>query len=172
VYNETAVGMKKTPPPTQLSGIFSERERSDSKCGKLVLDEGEEQMIFGLINEIDSVDEETLESPYNLVVIKKQTNGEYSQFQEEVKRINSNKCDCSYVDNLTRKNGWTVYWQKTDCEIDSDCSRIPPDGCTAERIIHRISQLWFPFLFFGLPVLILVIGAIAGIRFIQSRRKR
>ena len=99
------------------------------------------------------------------IKIEKQTNAEYSEFQNEIEKVNSAVCDCSRIYLHERQGVWTMYSQG----VKDSCG----DPCYGQYLPLYCPNAYFQHL--G-PLLIVACGIIAGsfflFRKIKKREKR
>ena len=129
----------------------------DKLCPDFSLTETDKEIIFESL--------ELLKSDYRYTHIEKQTDEEYSEFQKEMKNVNSAICDCSKIVFHERKGVWTIYTNdyKDSCSFSPACYQ-PPFYCP--------NSMYFTSILFLVVVGIIIIGIITGIIFFIKKRKK
>ena len=129
----------------------------DKVCPDFSLTETDKEIIFESL--------EILKSDYRYTHIEKQTDEEYSEFQKEMKNVNSAICDCSKIVFHERKGVWTIYTNdfKDSCSFSPACYQ-PPFYCP--------NSMYFTPILFLVVVGIIIIGIVTGIIFFIKKRKK
>ena len=104
-------------------------------------------------------------SDYGYTHIEKQTDEEYSEFQKEMKKVNTAICDCSKITFHERKGVWTIYTNdfKDSCSFSTACYQ-PPFYCP--------NSMYFSPILFLIGTGIILVGIVVGIIFFIKRHKR
>ena len=134
-----------------------DKSNIDKICPDFSLTETDKEIIFESL--------EKLKSAYGYTHIEKQTDEEYSAFQNEMKKVNSAICDCSKINFHERKGIWTIYTDsfKDSCSFSTACYQ-PPFYCQ--------NSMYFTPILFLVGVVIIMIGIITGIIFFIKKRKK
>lgn len=148
--------------------INNKTESRYVNCDNLILSENDQQIFRNVINQFNKQ-----YYGFASVNIEKQSDSEYANFQNQVDKINADKCDCERYDNVTRYDDWTIYVKSEECGRDTFCQVIPPEGCF-NRLTYDL--LWRnPFVllipFFVVPVAV-IIGIVFLIRFLIKKPRK
>jgi len=136
-------------------------------CNNLILSESDQQIFRNVINQFNKQF-----YVFASINIERQYNSEYLNFQNQIQKVNSDKCDCERYNNITRYDDWTIYVKSSDCEHNTMCQPIPPEGCF-NRLTFDL--LWSnPFIFlilFFVVIILVIIGIVFLIRFLIKKIK-
>ena len=126
-------------------------------CPGFSLTESDKKIIFEVLDQF--------KLNYKYTHIERQTDEEYSEFQKEMKKVNSEICDCSKINFHERKDVWTIYTRhfKDSCSFSTACYQ-PPFYCP--------NGMYFIPILFLIGIFIIIIGIITGIIFYIKRRKK
>jgi len=155
--------------------INNKPESEYANCDNLVLSEDEQQIFRNVINQFNKE-----HYGFSAIYIEKQSSSEYINFQNRVEEINADKCDCERYDNVTRYADWTVYLKLSDCEHNTSCQAVPPNGCVVKltykekslfvSIMERYNFEQLILLFVG--SITVIIGLVFLIRFLIKKSRK
>lgn len=141
---------------------------SSVNCDALILTEDEQDIFRNVINQYNR-GVYSFSSSFN---IEKQSNQEYINLQEQIRKANSDKCDCKRYEDVNRYDDWTVYVELMDCRRDTACRIIPPEGCINGLTYNHFNKPNYNPIILILISIAGIIGIIFFIRFIIKRSKR
>ncbi len=127
---------------TDMVAFIINRSWFRTVCEGLYLNEEDQSIFRDVISQFNR--------RYNIfsaTYIEKQSASQFSDFQSQVVRANSDLCDCVRYDNVSRRGEWTVYVSSRDCPTSSDCSAIPPEGC-----LNRYFAMYWVYSIFLVPL--------------------
>ena len=141
----------------ELNITFLDESNIDTACPGFSLMDSDKKIIFETLDQY--------KSDYGYTHIEKQTDEEFTEFQKEMKKVNSAICDCSKITFHERKGVWTIYTNdiKDSCSFSTACYQ-PPFYCS--------NSMYFTPILFLIGVGILIVGIVVGIIFFIKRGKK
>ena len=143
---------KTTFPDKSLYRDYDREEAIDGFCPSLT-NQKSRDVVFELLASY------RLEGYDGNFTIEKQTDAEYSEFQKEMKKVNSSVCNCDTINLRERKGVWTSYSYgiKDSCYSYNGCRALhsPPLYCPNAKHLPHLTA-----------VLIIAWGVIAGLFFL------
>lgn len=139
------------------SETFFDESSINNACSEISLTNSDKEIVLETL--------EQYKSDYGYTHIKKQTDEEFGEFQNEVKEVNSAVCDCSKIIFHERIGHWTIYTEafKDSCSFSTACYQ-PPLYCS--------NSVYFKPVLFSIVGGILIIGSTIGIIFLFRRYKK
>jgi hypothetical protein len=105
-------------------------------CNNIFLSADDSKIFIATINQY-------ARNYYNFgsVHIEKQTSSAYENFLNKIYKANVDVCDCKYYGNITRNGTWTTYLEDENCNHDSACRAVPPQGCFSRKVYDATTNV-------------------------------